>query len=112
MSFLEWGERIGEKVEFEILGEHHGENEILMEWVQAMKIKNVPWLLPVPMRVHMYLTKKGSDGKQKIHRYEEEWWFNQQLNQRTTLPPLGWLHENLRRYTGMLLEGALRNGLL
>ena len=101
------GEVVAEKVEFEVGGIYHAPDRTVIEWVQIMDFWNVPWTAAVPMRIHVHM-RPDRAGRERISRYEEEWWLNKQLNSDTTFAPLGWLHESLRRWTGLTLAAAFR----
>jgi hypothetical protein len=92
-------------------GTHHGTDRFILEWDQIMDFYNFPWTMPVPMRVTVFL-RKDKEGVERIYRYQEEWWNNVQLNRETTFMPIGVLHENLRRFTGILLHKIVVNFVL
>ncbi len=108
---MEAGSRTINWAAFHVSGEHHGPNEFVVDWIQDMNTPFFSFNVAVPMRVH-WLLRKDSQGKERVYRYFEEWWFNKQLNQETTLGPLGMVHEQLRWWTGRFLVEVIKAGYL
>lgn len=97
-------EKYLDSCEFDIQGEHHGVNEVVMNWVARFTFKTCcdykigPITLPMRQRIGL----KQVAGKEQVAYIRDEYFGNAPLTEDNfkALPVLGKLHQGLRKLVG------------
>jgi len=114
-QFVEAYSRYCKDGDIEVIEEHHGPHEIILDinlkiWFHMLP--NLPWVMR--QRNHYLLEPPSTKGgSEKVFRIYEEWGGNPLLNEKTVTPGfLGKVHAKLRRFTGYLLSLAWEKKLI
>ena len=101
-NVLKFWQQISQNSEFAIHGEYHSPHEILMDWTITSRLKWLPnYPISVSMRSHILLEQPPKIGSpEKIFRIYEEWRGNKLITEKTTVPFIGKIHQQYRKFFG------------